>query len=135
MPLLASFWFSALVTFSTRSAALVSAAAIAVCAVLLRSKSLDALPRLGEFVCHDNRQHNDQSGISNLAAFAAQTIYPVIYLAGEVHQVAFLTILAGHPELLAVDCYTDSGHSSGQLELRSLSFSKKSCGIPPFSSR
>src|SRR6266702_1021550 len=74
MPLLASFWFSALVTFSTRSAALVSAAAIAVCAVLLRSKSLDALPRLGEFVCHDNRQHNDQSGISNLAAFAAQTL-------------------------------------------------------------
>jgi hypothetical protein len=55
-------------------------------------KALDALPGRGKFVRHSNRQHDDQCGISSLAAFAAQTIYSVIDVAGEIHKVAFVTI-------------------------------------------
>src|SRR5262249_44875993 len=44
------------------------------------------------------------SGPINYPKTASQTIYAVINLAGEVHQISFPPILAGDPELSAVDC-------------------------------
>jgi hypothetical protein len=72
-------------------------------------KSPDALPRLREFVCDGDRQHNHQPVVANLARFAAQTAYPIIDLAREIHQITFVTVLAFNPELPVVDCYAESG--------------------------
>src|SRR5262249_54458118 len=74
---------------------------------------LDALACLGEFVGDGDCSHHGQPRVADLAEFAAQPIDPVVELAREVHQMAFLAVLAGHSKLAAINGYADLRHFLG----------------------
>jgi len=74
-------------------------------------ESSDAQPGLGKFVGDGNCRHHRQPRVAYLTEFGPQIIDAIIELAREIHQMAFLAILAGHPELSAIERYADLGHS------------------------
>ena len=71
---------------------------------------LDANAGLGQFVGDRERRHHGEPGIADLAEFRAQPADARIEIAREIHEVALLAVLAGHPELPAVDGDADLGH-------------------------
>src|SRR5439155_19547500 len=66
--------------------------------------------RLRKLIRHGERRHDREPRVADLAELAAQLDDAIVELLGELHQVAFLTVLAGHAELAAVDGDVDLGH-------------------------
>ena len=65
---------------------------------------------LGQHIGDGERRHHGEPGVADLAEFRAQALDPGVEVAGELHEVAFLAVLAGHAELPAVDGDADLGH-------------------------
>src|SRR5581483_9810664 len=57
-------------------------------------QALESLPRLGELVRDGQRGHHGQSGIADLAEFAAQSADAHVEIARKLDEVAFLAVLA-----------------------------------------
>jgi hypothetical protein len=68
------------------------------------------LSGLGKLISDRDCRHDGEPGIADLAEFAAQLIDAIVEFAREIHQMAFLAILARHPKLPAVDGYADLRH-------------------------
>src|SRR6185312_8092206 len=71
---------------------------------------LDAPCGLGERIGDGQRRHDGEPGVADLAEFLAQALDADVEIARQIHQVAFLAVLARHPELPAVDGDADLGH-------------------------
>ena len=72
----------------------------------------DAGRHLGKLVGDRQRRHHGEPGVADLAEFCAQPLDADIEIACEIHQVAFLAILAGHPELPPIDGNVHLRHRS-----------------------